>query len=740
MLHPKLHRGASWAAAAVLALAALLPGPVALASAPHTGTGVPAHEEGEESEWLVMLYQNADDEVLERDIFTDLNESEVVGSSDDVVIVSQFDRYDGAFDGDGDWTGTKRFLVLQDDDLTTINSEELDDLGELDSGDPETLTDFLIWSISNFPAKKHALILSDHGAGWQGGWNDDAPNEGSALSVDEIDQALAAALAETGLEQLEFIGFDACLMSQVEALSGVAPYARYAVASEEVEPAMGWAYAQFLSTLAAKPSQNGAALAKSVVNSYIVDDIRIQDDDARGEYLAEVYGTDEEVSAKDLGQQESLDVTLTAVDLQVMPAYMEALNEFAYALAFVDPLAVAQARTYAQSFKSVFGDEVPPSYLDVGNFAKLVAELAGSDELDEAVNALQAAADDFILAEKHGPNKPGATGLTIFFPTPDLLVAVGTADSEISYTDYASRFAGASLWDDFLAFHYTNRDIDPELAVIDLLDAESGQAADIEEYAAPLLEDPEISYAPGVEGDLSLTPIEVSSESIAADETVLLQTSISGENIGYIYIEAARYDEESDSYSIEDRDFVMADNTQAVDGVAYPVWTAKDLEDFIFEWSPTVYTLNDGETEAFVLLEPETYGTGDTDSEYAVYGVYTFADSGEERQAVMLFDGALEFKSIFGFSGPDGTGAPREITPREGDQFTLLEEWIESDEDGNMVNNTYPGETLTFSGQPFTVTAYDAYAGDYVLAITVTDLFGNEVSEYAAVTVTEIEE
>jgi hypothetical protein len=30
-------------------------------------------------EWLVMLYQNADDEVLEQDIFTDLNEAELVG-------------------------------------------------------------------------------------------------------------------------------------------------------------------------------------------------------------------------------------------------------------------------------------------------------------------------------------------------------------------------------------------------------------------------------------------------------------------------------------------------------------------------------------------------------------------------------------------------------------------------------------------------------------------------------------
>ena len=80
---------------------------------------------------------------------------------------------------------------------------------------------------------------------------------------------------------------------------------------------------------------------------------------------------------------------------------------------------------------------------------------------------------------------------------------------------------------------------------------------------------------------------------------MLLQTSISGENVGYIYMEAALYDEESDSFVVVDRDFVMADTTEEVEGVAYPVWTEKDLDDFIFEWTPTVYAISDGESEAF---------------------------------------------------------------------------------------------------------------------------------------------
>ncbi|NTU80588.1 MAG: hypothetical protein HGA45_14625 [Chloroflexales bacterium] len=54
--------------------------------------------------WLIMLYEDADDQVLEQDMVTDLNEAERVGSSDQVTIVAQIDRYKGAFRGDGNWT------------------------------------------------------------------------------------------------------------------------------------------------------------------------------------------------------------------------------------------------------------------------------------------------------------------------------------------------------------------------------------------------------------------------------------------------------------------------------------------------------------------------------------------------------------------------------------------------------------------------------------------------------------
>ena len=169
---------------------------------------------GEPGTWLVLLYQDADDETLEKDVFIDLNEAEMVGSSDMVTIVSQMDRYDGAFDGDGDWTTTKRFLVTQGNDLETIESEELDDIGEVDMSDPDTLIDFAIWAIRTYPAEHYAIIMSDHGMGWLGGWTDSDSGDGD-MSMYEMDYALAAIVNDTGIGQFDFFGFDACLMASV---------------------------------------------------------------------------------------------------------------------------------------------------------------------------------------------------------------------------------------------------------------------------------------------------------------------------------------------------------------------------------------------------------------------------------------------------------------------------------------------------------------------------------------------
>ncbi|MCB0237487.1 MAG: hypothetical protein KDH08_02370, partial [Anaerolineae bacterium] len=138
--------------------------------------------------------------------------------------------------------------------------------------DGQTLVDFVTWAVANYPADKYALILSDHGMGWPGGWSDPDPRSsgdrsiplaaaiGDQLYLMELDQALGEIRATTGIDKFELIGLDACLMSHMEVFNVLQQHARYGVASQETEPALGWAYTSFLNQLVNNPSMNGAGL------------------------------------------------------------------------------------------------------------------------------------------------------------------------------------------------------------------------------------------------------------------------------------------------------------------------------------------------------------------------------------------------------------------------------------------------------------------------------------------------
>ena len=82
---------------------------------------LPALSDAETPTWHVLLYFDADDEMLEHSIWQDFNEAELVGSSDRVTIIAQFDRYAGGFDGDGDWSSTRRYRVEKDDDRAQVH-------------------------------------------------------------------------------------------------------------------------------------------------------------------------------------------------------------------------------------------------------------------------------------------------------------------------------------------------------------------------------------------------------------------------------------------------------------------------------------------------------------------------------------------------------------------------------------------------------------------------------------------
>jgi hypothetical protein len=680
--------------------------------------------------WTIMLYQDADDQVLERDIYLDLNEAERVGSSDNVKIVAQLDRFRSAFQGDGDWTSARRYYVTQDNDLNAVHSQVAQELGEVDMSDGQTLVDFVQWSVQNFPADKYVLILSDHGMGWPGGWSDPAPGGsgdnstplsarlGNNIYLNELDAALGEATRAAGIDRFEIIGMDACLMAQVEIMAALQPHANYAVASEEVEPSIGWAYASFLGDLVQNPDMSGGQLSQSIVKGYVVDDQRILDPAARAEFLrggsplGGFFGGSL-ASAEQLASQISRDVTLTAVDLNAFGGLMSSYNDFVYQLRNEDQRLVAEARNYTQSYTSIFGNQVPPSYIDIGHFVLLIQNNTSNTQIKQAANAVISALQQTVVAEKHGEARKGSTGLAIYFPNSTLYSSPVTGPQ--SYTAIADRFADESLWDDFLAYHYLDRDFSPSAAT-------------------PYI--PQAGYssrAPGL-GQISVSDIRASTTSVTTDQSVDLSIDISGTNIGYIYLFVGYFDANARSLNVTDTDYLESPDSKTVGGVTYPVWDENGFT-LNFTWDPVVFGISDGTQNAVALFNPEQYGADAASAAYSVEGLYTFAQTGQSQYAKLFFqDGKLT--SVFGYNGDGATGAPREITPTQGDTFTIYEKWMDVDANGAVTGTVQEqGDTLTFGAQPFEWVELYAAAGDYVIGFIVEDLDGNQYPVYTSLTV-----
>lgn len=705
----------------------------AIPEAKPTNTSRPPSQMGSKNKWLVMVYQDADDQALEQDIFIDLNEMERIGSVEDqVMIVSQIDRFRGGFTSQDDFSTAHRYLVTYDDDLNRIGSDLLMDLGEVDMADGDTLVDFVTWAVETYPSEHYVLIMSDHGMGWPGGWSDPSPatpDSGSApivrqlqtdsIYLNELDEALATIQTNTGIGKFDLIGLDACLMSQMEVYMMLQPYAYTAVASEETEPGLGWAYSAFLSLLVYDPSIDATQLAANIVETYIDQDERVTDDQARADFMkqnssAGSYFGVSRISAAQLASQLEQNITLTAVNLDNIDKVNTALNNFAYAMQSVNQQAVASARSYTQSYTSIFGRQVPPSYIDLGHFAALVYKNTGDATIKATAQELLTSLNNAIIAERHGDNKPGSTGIAIYFPNSSLYQNSVTGMQ--SYTTVAGRFANVSLWDDFLAFHYSNRSF-----------AQNSAEAVIPSAGLT-------TRAPGG-GEISLTEIIASKQIITIDESVDLSVDISGNNIGYIYLFTGVLYPEYNSILVIDTDYLESPDTEKLEGLYYPAWPESSSFTINFNWEPFLFEISDGTTTVPALFNPLAYGATAEQAVYAVDGTYTFGDNGEQRKAQLLFMNEKLFQ-IYGYLGDDSAGAPSEITPNIGDTFTISYKWMDLDSSGNVIGISFTdGEKLTFSNTAFTWETSDVWEGDYLLGFLVSDLDGSITPAYTKITV-----
>jgi hypothetical protein len=347
--------------------------------------------------------------------YTDLLEMGAVGTTANAAVTCLFDTTDGTYRIE-----VRRGRGFADSVVMPVPS--------VNTGDPNTLCQFIAESVRDYPAEHYALIIWNHGAGWldvdayatvralpgsrsyqpifrttpqklTGGVKtrpiafDDSSKD--FLDTADLRQAFTDAEKETGV-RLDLIGMDACLMAMIEGGRELAPYADYFVASQEVEPMAGWPYADILTALNANPGMAPADLADMVVQKY-----------------AASYG------GKTRAEQT---VTQSAVAL----AHTQETEALCKAVA--DSILAARSATMLRIVREavdktlVFED---PNYRDLGDFANQIASKTEWERSAGSINKAAKALRDHLAARGAGavvlrvgylPSYQRACGVSIYLP------------------------------------------------------------------------------------------------------------------------------------------------------------------------------------------------------------------------------------------------------------------------------------------------------------------------------------
>ena len=136
--------------------------------------------------------------------------------------------------------------------------------GKRDMTDPLTLANFITYCRKSHPADRSILIIWDHGFGIYGIGADEQYEYSKPLTPVDLFSAL-----KWGGTEFDIIGFDACSMASFEMAYSICDFARYMVASEEMEPKDGWDYEAWLTMLAKRSDLSSDEICRKIVNTYI---------------------------------------------------------------------------------------------------------------------------------------------------------------------------------------------------------------------------------------------------------------------------------------------------------------------------------------------------------------------------------------------------------------------------------------------------------------------------------------
>jgi hypothetical protein len=372
-----------------LAAALLMAMPSLMLAAPASAEIVP-------DMWTVMVYMDGDNN-LEAASYTDLAEMTAVGSTADVNIVVLQDTLEG----------TANLLYVNQGSTTTLVS-----YGELNMGDPATVTTMIDDIEALYPADHYAIDFWDHGGGIMGlCWDDTSASD--KLTMPELRTGVV-----NGGVYFDVVIFDACNMAQAEVADQLAGYGGYMVFSQQTVWGQGFPYDQVLAPLVAAPTMDARTFALLSAQEFTEF------------YIALGWNT----------------CTISVLDMAYMTAVSGATNTFASAM-------TSTMATYYKTYKSCrLSAAATANAVDLMGFAQLVsANTKLSTAVRSAASAVVTAVDQAVIYEWHSKDCDGMNGLGVWFPTSSVSY-YWSASMETMYRSMV--WDGATGWANFLDAYY----------------------------------------------------------------------------------------------------------------------------------------------------------------------------------------------------------------------------------------------------------------------------------------------
>jgi len=294
----------------------------------------------------------------------------------------------------------------------------LADVGLVNMGDPGTLASFIDFTVGSFPADKYGLIMWDHGGGSIAGYGSDEKFLKGNLTLLDLNYAFSrSALSK---EKLEFLGFDSCLMGTAEMAVVAKDYARYMIASEDLEPGCGWDYG-FLSALNDFSGCDGGTLGRVIVDTFM-------------EFYGDKYCEDLNLSVIDLSEADSV--------MYCMGRLMEACSEGLAEERTAAFRSLAKQRNRTRTFGVGSPRDNESDMVDLGDMASKLYGLYP----EEAV-ALLSALEKCVVYNRNnsGMYLSGLSTYYIYYSRETAVESLDTYSTlhmEKDYTDYLRRFYG----------------------------------------------------------------------------------------------------------------------------------------------------------------------------------------------------------------------------------------------------------------------------------------------------------